>query len=75
MTPLRSPLLSPLTVLVLVASRLPAAEPNPPSLKTEHFDQDPGWEGYNNHLEAKETRTVKQDFGYSPTNFAGEAKG
>ncbi len=44
-------------------------------LKSESFDRDPGWEGLNNRIEVDEARTVTQDFGYSPTNFAGEAKG
>ena len=44
--------------------------------KTEHFDRDPSWEGYNNHMTAAKPSIMKQDFGYSPTtNFAGKAKG
>src|SRR5262249_28006477 len=46
-----------------------------PALKTEHFDQDPGWEGFNNHAVPKKIPTVTQDFGYSPTNIAGKDKG
>src|SRR5882757_1032237 len=64
------------TALVLAASQVSAAEPKEPTLKTEHFDHDPGWEGYNNHMTAAKASVVKQDFGYSPaTNFAGKAKG
>src|SRR5258708_6058984 len=74
MTPLRSLTLR-FTILAMLASRLPAAEPSQPTLKTEHFDHDPGWEGYNNHMTATKAAIVKQDFGYSPTNFAGQAKG
>jgi hypothetical protein len=44
-------------------------------LKTEHFDQDPGWEGLNNRIVLKHVPTVTQDFGYSPTRFAGKEKG
>jgi hypothetical protein len=34
-------------------------------LKTQHFDRDPGWEGFNNHTHLTRTRRVVQDFGYS----------
>ena len=43
--------------------------------KTEHFDKDPDWEGFNNRVELKKAPTVTQDFGYSATQFAGDAKG
>ncbi|MFA6562975.1 MAG: hypothetical protein WCV00_13780 [Verrucomicrobiia bacterium] len=42
---------------------------------TERFDRDPGWEGRNNRIVPKSFPVVKQDFGYSPTQFAGKAKG
>lgn len=45
------------------------------TLKSEHFDHDPGWEGYNNRNAPKKARTVKQDFGYSATHFAGKDSG
>src|ERR1039457_2194318 len=45
------------------------------NLKTEHFDRDPGWEGYNNRIVPAHARMVKQDFGYSATHFAGKAVG
>jgi hypothetical protein len=44
-------------------------------LKSESFDKDPGWEGHNNHIVPKRVVTVKQDFGYSKTHFAGKAAG
>ena len=44
-------------------------------LKTEHFDKDPGWEGHNNRVVLKEYPTIRQDFGYSATGFAGNAAG
>jgi len=44
-------------------------------LKTEHFDRDPGWEGFNNRIVPKNMRTVIQDFGYGRTNHAGAARG
>ncbi|MDB5303161.1 MAG: hypothetical protein JWM97_710 [Phycisphaerales bacterium] len=43
--------------------------------KTEQFDKDPGWEGFNNRIVPAKPVTVTQDFGYSPTNFAGKEKG
>lgn len=47
----------------------------PPPLKTETFDRDPGWEGHNNRIVPGKLPVVKQDFGFSPTNFAGKAVG
>jgi len=44
-------------------------------LKTEHFDRDPGWEGYKNHVPPKPGHLVKQDFGYTATHFAGQQSG
>ncbi len=41
------------------------------AVKIEHFDKDPGWEGFNNRVVPAKLVTVSQDFGYSPTNFAG----
>jgi len=43
--------------------------------KVEHFDNDPAWEGQNNRIVPKVYPTVRQDFGYSSTNFAGEGVG
>jgi hypothetical protein len=43
--------------------------------KTERFDKDPGWEGFNNRVVPAKPVTVTQDFGYSLTNFAGKEKG
>lgn len=47
------------------AVRLPAEE------RTEHFDTAPGWEGHHNRTDVPKTRTIKQDFGYSATRYAG----
>jgi hypothetical protein len=44
-------------------------------IKTEQFDRDPGWEGFNNRIVPKRTRTVTQDFGYCSTNHAGKDRG
>ena len=41
--------------------------------RTEHFDRDPGWDGHNHRSAA--TRTIRQDFGYSPTAHAGGKPG
>lgn len=45
------------------------------ALKTENFDRDPGWEGHNNRVVPKNVLVVNQDFGYSPTHFAGKLTG
>jgi len=43
--------------------------------ETERFDQDPGWEGFQNRR-TYETSIIRPhfDFGYRPTKFAGGAK-
>jgi hypothetical protein len=41
----------------------------------EAFNRDPGWEASNNRIPPKPGVTVQQDFGYSPTHFAGQAAG
>jgi hypothetical protein len=46
-----------------------------PGVKAESFDHDPQWEGFNNHLVPAKYPAVTQDFGYSPTSFAGNDKG
>jgi hypothetical protein len=43
--------------------------------KTEHFDRDPGWEGFNNRITPARFPTVKQDFGYSKSNHAAKDLG
>ena len=52
-----------------------AEDPPKTALKTEPFDKDPGWEGHNNRIVPKVVKTVRQDFGYRATNFAGQHKG
>src|SRR5262245_20677213 len=44
-------------------------------LKTERFDNDPGWDGHNNCVVPKLVKTVHQGCGYRTTNFAGKEKG
>ena len=46
-----------------------------PALKTESFDHDPGWEGFNNRMTATKEAVVKQDFGWRRTHFAGKEAG
>ena len=41
-------------------------------VKTEHFDDDPGWEGVNNHVVPDRVPTVTQDFGYDADAFGGK---
>jgi hypothetical protein len=52
-----------------------ADDPPKTTLKTENFDKDPGWEGFNNRIVPDKVPVVTQDFGYSPTNLAGKQKG
>ena len=52
-----------------------AAIESVPGIKTESFDRDPGWEGFNNRIMPKRIPTVTQDFGYSTSHFAGRARG
>ncbi|MEQ1859769.1 MAG: hypothetical protein ABMA13_07535 [Chthoniobacteraceae bacterium] len=61
-----------ITALSLVTA---AGAAEPPKLKTESFDRNPGWEEHNNHIVPKKPLMVKQDFGYSETHFAGTGAG
>lgn len=58
-------------LLALVGSAAGADQ----AVRTESFDRDPGWEGFRNRLAPDSAPLVVQDFGYSPTAFAGRAKG
>jgi hypothetical protein len=44
-------------------------------VKSENFDNDPGWEGHHNRVVPQSPKQVQQNFGHSDTNFAGKAKG
>ena len=44
-------------------------------VRTQSCDQDPAWDAFNNRIAPKEGKTVKQDFGYRETSFAGKGKG
>src|ERR1044071_5540013 len=61
-----------LALFIATSARLAAADA---PLKSESFDRDPGWEGHNNHVVPEKPQPVKQDFGYSATQFAGKAAG
>ncbi len=63
------------SMLASHAHMILAAEQTSSSIKSESFDHDPGWEGYNNHNAPKDARVVKQDFGYSKTQFASTNAG
>src|SRR5436190_23213285 len=41
----------------------------------QDFSKDPGWEWKNNRVVAQDPPTVKQDFGWGPTNFTGAGPG
>jgi hypothetical protein len=61
---------------LLLSLALKGADDQPGTvLKTEHFDKDPGWEGFNNRAVLSPLRTVMQDFGYGRTRFASREEG
>ncbi len=43
--------------------------------KTNNFDSDPGWEGYNNRVACSNCPEISQDFGWRPTNKTGGSPG
>jgi hypothetical protein len=43
--------------------------------RTQHFDREPAWEGHNHRAAQPAPRSVRQDFGYSPTAHAGGQPG
>jgi hypothetical protein len=63
--------LAPLTLAITLCEAVDAQRP----LKTESFDRDPGWDGFHNRVVPAKQVLVKQDFGYSDTNHAGQARG
>src|SRR3982751_991037 len=60
------------SVVSLLAMDCSAAQT---TAKTGHFDSDPLWDGWQNRIKPRDAKTVEQEFGFSPTNFAGKAKG
>ncbi len=72
----RSIYISTIAMLATAFSQIArAASPDGTVVRTEHFDKDPGWEGRNNRVVPKKALTVRQDFGFSATNFAGKVAG
>src|SRR5262249_44841190 len=41
----------------------------------QDFNSDPGWEAVNNRVVASDPPTIKQDFGWAPTNHLGTGTG
>jgi hypothetical protein len=65
-----------LLLSLAVGSGASRAEDKPKTLlKSESFDKDPGWEGFNNRIVPKKTLTVTQAFGYSDSAIASKEKG
>jgi hypothetical protein len=64
-----------LLAIFCVIDSFVAAAPNGTAIKRESFDDDPGWEGRNNRMIMKDPPMVIQDFGYSPTHYAGRQPG
>jgi hypothetical protein len=48
-----------------------AAADDAPEIKSEAFDHDPGWEGFNNHITPRHVPDVTQDFGYDAAGQVG----
>ncbi|MFC2139817.1 hypothetical protein ACFLR4_04065 [Bacteroidota bacterium] len=42
---------------------------------SENFDNDPGWENFNNRVECSDCPEITQDFGWAPTNNNGDGIG
>lgn len=64
-----------LVLAVACVSALAASAARQTISRFQAFDRDPGWDSHNNHIVPKHYPTVVQDFGYSPTNFAGKQAG
>lgn len=59
----------------LVLAMLCNSESLRADVKTENFNEDPGWDGAQHRIAPKAGKTVKQDFGRRATNFAGKDAG
>ena len=64
-----------LSTVAVAGAQTAAADPVTSNLKVEGFDREPGWDAHNNRIVPKSAKTVRQDFGYTATNFAGNDKG
>jgi WD40 repeat protein len=59
------------SVGLLCPAMLAGADRTTAAERTEHFDKDPAWHGHNNRANSPKPRTIRQDFGYSETTYAG----
>lgn len=63
-------------IFLLLAFTLSSAQSNNKILSiSENFDEDPGWENFNNKVECSDCPEITQDFGWAPTNNNGSGKG
>jgi hypothetical protein len=64
-----------LLLALALADQVLATPDGTPVVKTESFNRDPNWDGFNNHVTPKRIPTVIQDFGYRTSHFAGKESG
>ena len=62
-----------LTSMCLLAMPLASAQDGLVQVHQD-FSKDPGWEWKDNRIVAEDPPTVKQDFGWAPTNHTGAAE-
>src|SRR5438067_648665 len=68
-------LIARLILMCLSSANMRAQDRSPETtLRTQHFDHDPGWEGFNNRVVPTHVPMVVQDFGYAPGE-SGRSKG
>src|SRR4051794_18512024 len=60
-----------LAIIVFAAAACGAGPATLPT-KSESFDQDPKWEGFDNHSDAAEPKKVVQDFGWKDGAVGGQ---
>ncbi len=60
-------------IFVLFSSML--AQSSDINIITENFDEDPGWENFNNRVDCSDCPEITQDFGWAPTNNNGDGTG
>jgi len=63
-------------IFLLFAFTLSTAQSNNKIISiSENFDNDPGWENFNNRVECSDCPEITQDFGWSATNNNGDGTG
>jgi hypothetical protein len=62
-------------ILSSSASAIAPSATTSTQVKHEQFDADPGWDAFRNRVAPTAPKTIQQDFGQTPTNFAGKEKG